>query len=109
MEGKLPISTPKGNTDGHSFIGLALSCNGRDFSRLVEIAPSTGREGRAFDQPVDGFLTRGGIVSVLIHRDVYEISPVAKQRSRLVRKELNKEALQQLSQQVKGSLLGCAP
>ena len=35
-----------GNTDGHSFIGLGLSCNGRDWSKLEEISPTTSNQGR---------------------------------------------------------------
>jgi hypothetical protein len=39
-----------GNTDGPSFIGLSLSCDGRDWAPLIKVAPTTGRLGRTDDQ-----------------------------------------------------------
>ena len=39
-----------GNTDGYSFIGLSLSCDGRDWAPLIEVASTTGRSGRTEDQ-----------------------------------------------------------
>ena len=42
-----------GNTDGHSFIGLGLSCNGRDWSKLEEISPTTSNQGRTCLHSVD--------------------------------------------------------
>lgn len=97
-----------GNTDGRSFIGLAISCNGQDFSHLIEVAPSTGLQGRTLDMPVDGFMShQDGRVSLLIHRDVYEISPIARQHSRLVRRELNAAALSAFADEVTPTLLGC--
>ena len=96
------------NSDGRSFIGLALSCNGVDWSSLQEIAPTRGVEGRTYDQPVDGLLVKRGRVSVLIHRHVYEISPRAQKESRLVRRELNKAAMRRLAAQARVTLKGCA-
>ena len=97
-----------GNTDGRSFIGLALSCNGKDWSSLQEISATTGFEGRTYDQPVDGLLVRGGTVSVLIHRDVYEISPLALEQSRIVRRELQRGPMRKLAADVRSRLAGCA-
>lgn len=85
----------------------ALSCNGRDFSRMVEIASSTGVHGRTTDQPVDGLLTRGDTVSVLIHRAVYEIHPHARPVSRIVRKQIQRQALQRYAELVRPTLSGC--
>jgi hypothetical protein len=56
---------------------------------------------------VDGLFVRRGIVSVLIHRDVYEISPVAMQHSRIVRRELRAEAIRHLAARVRFTLPGC--
>jgi len=98
-----------GNTDGRAFVALALSCNGRDWSALQEISPTVGSQGRTYDQPVDGLLTVGGTVSVLIHRDVYEIAPDAREQSRIVRRELQSGAMRHLSEQVKIKLPGCNP
>ena len=39
-----------GNTDGPSFIGLSLSCDGRDWAPLMKVATTTGRSGRTDDQ-----------------------------------------------------------
>ena len=120
-----PIS--EGNSDGRSFLGLALSCNGRDWSRLYEVAPTIGKLGRTTDQPVGGGLLRlpaarpvargitgdsGGhgepSFSVLIHRDVYEIARSARTRSRLVRRELNRDAMLRLAASLKRhQLAGC--
>lgn len=100
---------PAGNTDGKAFIGLALSCNGRDFSYLIDVFASSGREGRTVDQPVDGLLVhRGGQhVSILVHRDVHGISQNAPESSRIVRRELNRSALEALAEEVWPTLMGC--
>ena len=112
--GRLPSFTA-GNTDGRSFVGLALSCDGVHWSALEEVAPSVGREGRTYDQPVDGLLHIGDSVSVVIHRDVYEISPEAsyarepqRGKSRLVARPLHRAALDALARRVRSSLDGCA-
>ena len=96
-----------GNTDGKSFIGLSVSCNGVAWSALQEIAPTTGLHGRTLDQPVDGLLTMGGRVSVLIQRDVYEIAPDAREKSRIVRREIRKDAFERLVVRVRSKLPGC--
>ena len=118
-EGRGRNTLDDGNSDGRSFVGLGLSCNGRDWSALRPIAETVGALGRTYDHPVDGLLeieergdsTMGGgvtrTVSVLIHRDVFEISPRAEVESRIVRRELKLEALERLAGQVRGSLPGC--
>lgn len=56
---------------------------------------------------MDGLFVRGGMVSILIHRDVYEISPLAMQHSRIVRRELRAEAIRHLAARVRFTLPGC--
>jgi len=95
-----------GNTDGRSFTGLALSCNGIDWSSFIEIAPTHSHLGRVFDHPVDGLLLSEGTLSILLHRDVYEISSYVK-FSRLVRYELRRSALERYAELVRFTLPGC--
>ena len=102
-----------GNTDGHSFIGLSFSCDGRRWSELVEIAPSKGERGRTHDHPVCGLLEHEGAaeahapsVSALIHRDVYFIAPSATTTSRLMRVELSRAGLERSARAARRRL-GC--
>lgn len=107
------IKLDDGNTDGKSFIGLALSCNGRDWSEFIPVINSTGAFGRTFDHPVDGLLLNEGpgerrTVSIVIQRDVFDISPDANDHSRLVRKEIRMDALARLAKHVSAGLSGCS-
>lgn len=101
----------RGNSDGESFIGLSLSCDGVHWSQMQRISNSTGHGGRTADHPVDGFLKEGSMVSVLIHKDVYGIAPREDwQRSRLVRRTLNRGPLMQLAAAVRRKLVSsCSP
>ena len=45
------LKSDPGNTDGRSFIGLAVSCDGKDFSAMAELTPTIGNKGRTHDQP----------------------------------------------------------
>jgi hypothetical protein len=95
----------RGNSDGVSFIGLALSCDGTEWSSLIPIAGTTGRDGRTQDHPVDGLLHEGSMVSVLIHRDVYGIAPrEAWPMSRLVRRALHRQPLTRLAASARKAL-----
>ena len=112
-----------GNTDGPSFIGISLSCNGVDWSQLTPAAPSIGSLGRTYDQPVDGLLTidatssdatigaeaaGGPITYLLIHKDVYGIAPSARQTSRIVRHAIMPRALRRLARAARArGLPGC--
>lgn len=107
------IALDDGNTDGKSFVGLSLSCNGKDWSALNDIVPSIGALGRTYDHPADGLLVTEGAggrqsVSIVIQRDVFEISPQANDHSRLVRRELRMDALAKLARRVQSELPGCA-
>ena len=104
-----------GNSDGRAYIGLGLSCNGRDWSRLAEVAQTRGVSGRTADMPVDGLLSTvegSGTssrrsVSIVIHRDVHGISPRARAASRLVRREIDADALRRFAQSARLTLAGC--
>ena len=95
------------NGDGPAFIALAISCNGISWSPLIVLSRSVGELGRTHDQPVDGFLLRGGRVFVHLHRDVPGISSEAGSRSRLERYSLNVEALANVTRAAHGALVGC--
>ena len=64
-------------------------------------------EGHTYDQPVDELLRAGGPLSVVIHRDVYEISPVARSEGRLVRRELRPGPMLKYTRRTKRTLAGC--
>ena len=90
---------------------MSLSCDGREWSELTEVAPSMGRLGRTHDHPVDGLLietggARGEVerASILIHRDVYFIAPTAAATSRLTRIELSRTGLERLAARSKREL-----
>lgn len=55
---------------------------------------------------MDGLLLSEGKLSILLHRDVYEISSYVK-FSRLVRYELRREALERYAELVRFTLPGC--
>ena len=102
--------TARDGNDGRAFIGGAFSCDGRTWSRLFRVASSSGRRlGRAYDQPVDGLMVEGDVMSVLIHRHVYEISPEAPRQSALVRRALSRHAMDGLAHAARPSLIGCGP
>lgn len=99
----------RGNSDGISFIGLGLSCDGVEWSSLVPISNTTGRDGRTQDHPVDGLLQEGSLVSVLIHKDVYGIAPrEAWPTSRLVRRALHRQPLMRLAASARNALASCS-
>lgn len=81
------------NEDGECYIALAFSCDGRRWSRLEPLVPTSGLRGRTFDQPVSGYVRRGGAVHFFLHRDVPQISPAAPARSRLERYAFQTAAL----------------
>ena len=59
------------NGDGRSYVGLATSCDGRQWSALTPLVWSQGKSGRTLDQPVDGMLAlENGNVVFWVHHAV---------------------------------------
>ncbi|KAL1503805.1 hypothetical protein AB1Y20_012273 [Prymnesium parvum] len=109
LVGLLPINEGeegKGNGDGPSYIGVSVSCDGVSWSKPEVLVWSTGREGRTYDHPVDGWLQEDGALSFLVHNNVPHISPFAAEASRIVKFEVKRPALRELTAAAK-LRLGC--
>lgn len=107
--GLFPVSLNASSTHrGDSFIGLGLSCDGVHFSKLLRAADSDLSDDgdRSLDQPVDGFVQRGGLVHFFVHRDVPGIAPrpdsrrAGTRQSRLVRKTITMASLRSYTSEV---------
>ena len=97
----------KVNRDGRCYIALALSCDGRHWSRFVPLLPTAGMRGRTFDQPVGGLVHRGSKVHFFVHRDVPQISQAAPTASRLEQYTFDTAALLRYTTATKAEL-ACA-
>jgi hypothetical protein len=98
----------KPNGAGKSFIGLSITCDGRFWAPMVVVVRSRGHEGRTYDQPVDGFVMRRGLLYALVHRDVSGISPRARTRGRLEWHELRRDFVERMTRAAHASLPGCS-
>jgi len=94
------------NGDGESFIALSLSCDGVRWSRLTPLLRTIGRQGRTYDQPVDGLLIEDDHSHFLVHHDVPLISTDG-QASRIIKYRVNEAALRRLSVAAREHLSGC--
>ena len=94
----------KVNGDGKCYIAVALSCDGKRWSRLTPLLHTSGMKGRTFDQPVSGLVRRGTNAHFFIQRDVPQISPAAPTSSRLERYTFHSASLEQLTSSVKREL-----
>ena len=92
------------NGDGRCYIAVALSCDGKRWSRLTPLLQTAGMKGRTYDQPVSGLVRRGSSVHFFVHRDVSQISPAAPTSSRLERYTFRTAKLSKLASDVKASL-----
>ena len=112
MLGLFPVNSGvKGaaNGDGESFIGLALSCDGLHWSSLTKLVWTTGKDGRTYDQPVDGqwaVQAPDGRIRFYVHNDVPFISPRVD-RATIVEYELHLDALHRLTHLARAALRGC--
>ena len=95
------------NANGDTYIGMALTCDGVHFSQLTKLIASQGREGRTYDQPVDGLVLRGDTVYLYVHLDVEHISPEADRKSRIEQYAFKSGRLEAITRGVRSSLRGC--
>lgn len=111
LAGLFPVNMGEegeGNGNGDSFIGLALSCDGVQWSELTPLVWSVPKDGRTYDHPVDGFLLEGDDrVSFLVHRNVRGISPFSRQHTAIVRYQLRTDRLRTLTTRARSVLAGC--
>ena len=93
--------------DTRAFIGLAVSCNGWQFSELVPFAPSSQGLGlaRIADHPVDGWMTRRDVVYFFVHRNV---PGIASNGSSLVRHAVPLLALREYTQNATRAMPSCS-
>ena len=122
-QGRPGAPSSQGNTDGESYIALSFSCDGVHFGALHPLVWTTGRNGRTWDHPVDGFVVGSdGEVYFYVHRNVKGISPFAPEghtpypytgytpltsQSRIIRYRLRADALTRLTISARASLPGC--
>ena len=107
--GLFPVNlglTDEANGNGHSFIGISLSCDGFAWSPLHRLASSRSLQGRPVDHPVDGVLLRDGGIYVLLHRDVPLIGEHG--RSRIETYRVNEELLLAMTRAAHVALPGCS-
>ena len=97
------------NGNGDTYVGMAISCDGVHFSPFVKLVQSQGKEGRTYDQPVDGFAVDGGEVSFFVHLDVEHISPDADKQSRIEQYAFKTGALRAITRSVRQALVNCQP
>ncbi|KAJ1626777.1 hypothetical protein T492DRAFT_842900 [Pavlovales sp. CCMP2436] len=77
--GLFPVNTgdlPYG-ADTNGMIGMAFSCDGKEWSELVPLIYSHGIAGRTYDHPVDGLVWREGRLFFYMQHHVPHISPHA--------------------------------
>ena len=97
------------NANGDTYVGMAISCDGVHFSPFVKLIQSQGKEGRTYDQPVDGFAVDGTDVRFFVHLDVEHISPNADTQSRIEQYTFKTEALRAITRGVRQALVNCRP
>ena len=97
-----------------AFVGLALSCDGVDFSPLRRILNSTPASlGRSSDHPVVGLVARGDTIFLYVHRGVQGVFDDDRDAARLppsrvVRYAASADALRAYTARAKASLASCA-
>jgi len=97
-----------------AFVGLALSCDGVDFSPLRRILNSTPASlGRSSDHPVVGLVARGDAIFFYVHRGVQGVFDDDRDAARLppsrvVRYAASADALRAYTARAKASLASCA-
>lgn len=110
-----------GNGVGESLIGLSMSCDGLNWSRITPLVWTRGLLGRTFDHPVDGLYMEDGHANLLVQWDVPGIAvwnggkfdrngnamghPSGKSTIRKYR--LHRNAINALTSQARSSLAGC--
>jgi len=88
-----------------AYIGLALTTDGSNFSRIVPLVPSIrGSRGRSAAQPADGWIVRGEDVFFYVHHDVPGVLEKAGGRSRLESYSLSKAELEDYTRTALGEL-----
>lgn len=101
-------STGLATADGTAYVGLAASCDGVSWSRLLPLVQSRGKDGRTFDQPVDKVLRRpDGDYSVFVHNSVPYIASDWEDASRVDEYVLDGGALARWAASAVQSLGGC--
>ena len=93
---------------GAASVSVAVTCDGRRFSRLERLVNGSSSNGRSTDHPVDGVVRRGDAVFFYVHRDVPGIarhsSDGASRRSRVVRLSVPVAALRRHTARAKADL-----
>ena len=91
------------NGNGDTYIGMAFSCDGFSWSELVHLVKSKGKEGRAYDMPVNGVFLQGGVVTFYVHRDVEHIAPTYATTARIEEFTFRMDVFAALTRRVKES------
>ena len=97
----------KGNGDGESYIAMTLSCDGVHWSRLTKLVWTTGKGGRTYDHPIDGFTVSGSDIHFYMHLGVDAIDPDARERGRIVKYAFNTTALREVTAAARRDLSTC--
>lgn len=92
--------------DVRAFIGLAMSCDGWQFSELEPFVPSSQGNGirRISDHPVDGWLVRRDHVHFFVHQNV---PGIAASGSRLIRYAVPMPALREWTRKAMRAIPSC--